>query len=339
MEIQSLINTTENLNLNEFNFDETKKLDLNFINNFKDDEEIGDSKLQLELDPVKLSLITSEGFISNIQYVEQEFIKTVKLSKRIIKIQSNYGHVLVNPEFAHLVKVEETKPKRGRRPLDKKKSVRKKQGAERGFHSQIEFFYYNPDINNKCFRIKLFVNGRIQIPGVKDEKFKDVEKIIKYFVSYINKFNEIKIDKTLKCEFKYITSVMENYRSYINILNPSLKGKKVKLDFEILKHLFESYRNVLKSKYEILVINHSYESPRFIIKFHTPITGHKKELFDEFKPGFDKKKKVKKTTLILFASGKLNINGGNNRIESTEIINYMYNIINLHANEVYYVNI
>lgn len=291
----------------------------------------------LELEPIDLCLITSEGFISNIQYIEQEFIKKVKLSDRIIKVQSNYGNVFVHPDYIDILYVVNSKVKRGRKPSDKKKADRKKQGNERGFHSQIEFFYYEKD--QKIVRIKLFVNGRIQIPGVKREDFKDVEKVIKYFVRYINKFDSIKIDKNKKCEFVYITSVMENFKSTISLKSRDLEDKVLKLDFESLKVIFEAYKNYIKPKYEILVINQSFESPRFIIKFITPIKGKKKELFDEHKPKSIKKNKIKKTTLILFASGKMNINGGNNREESDYVIRYVYNIIKLHIEECYYINL
>lgn len=292
---------------------------------------------ELKLEPIDLCLITSEGFISNIQYIEQDFIKKVKLSDRIIKVQSNYGNVFIHPDYIDILYIGNKKVKRGRKPSDKKKADRKKQGNERGFHSQIEFFYYEKD--QKIVRIKLFVNGRIQIPGVKREDFKDVEHVIKYFVRYINKFESIKIDKNKKCEFVYITSVMENFKSSVSLKSPDLEGKILKLDFESLKVIFEAYKNYIKPKYEILVINQSFESPRFIIKFITPINGSKKELFDKHKPNSIKKNKVKKTTLILFASGKMNINGGNNREESDYVIRYVYNIIKLHIEECYYINL
>ncbi len=334
---ENVLSSINSEDKNSYEFFKKNKLNLNLKDNFKNNETFKENDIMLNLNAVTLTLITSEGYISNISYIEKEFIKTVKLSKRIIKIQSNYGDILINANFDHLLNVKEIKPKRGRKPIDKKKTKRKQQGEERGFHSQIEFFFYNPDINNKIFRIKLFVNGRIQIPGVKNEKFEDVQKIIAYFIRYINKFKEIKVDKTKKCEFKYITSVMENYKTNIEILNPSLLKSKVNLDFEILKKLFDSYKDVLQCKYEISVINHSYESPRFIIKFKTPIPENKKAIFEIYKPNY--KKKNKETTLILFASGKININGGNNRIESTEIIEYVYKIIKLHAREAYYINI
>jgi len=343
-------------NENKYNIDELiandefakHKIQLTSTNNFAD-VKLDNNKIDMNLDDISLTLITAEGLIDNIKFDEKKFIRELELSKRIIKIQSNYGDVLINDEYANLLENEKgskndkdskdgkVKKKRGRKASKKITTERKKQGSERVFHSQIEFFFYNPRINNSIITIKLFVNGRIQIPGVKNENFKDVMEPIEYFVNYINKYKNIKIDNNKKCELMYITSVMENYKTSLKIMNPCLQGMKVNLDFEVLNTLFEAYRTTIPFKYEMSVIIHSFEKPRFIIKFKTPIHGEKKQIFDLYKPNY--KKKEKETTLILFASGKININGGNNRNESTEIIQFVYNIIKMHDKYVYYINI
>jgi len=190
----------------------SKKKILNSISYYKN-HTIENEKVFTELVP---STLTAKGQFTNINFNEEDIIDMLRTPDGgyILKIGCNYG-VIVNPNPSYdppEAKVRTSN--RGRKPKIKPKSKRKVQGTGKFFSSQITFEIYNPE-TKKIYKIKLFRNGRFQVPGVKQPDMSDLINPISTLRDYlVDQF----MDETIKVE--YFISVMRNY--ICRIANPNI---------------------------------------------------------------------------------------------------------------------
>lgn len=282
-----------------------------------------------------LSTITVEAKISNITFKEKDLITKLSLDEKnkkysdIIKIGCNYE------EYISETYIELTKPvkksNRGRKKKIKPVSNRKIQGNGKYFNSQITFTILDTINKTKFYHLKLFTNGTIQIPYVCNENIEIIKPIIELVIDYIKDINDIKVDIEKPIDIIYIKSIMRNYKFNIVIDNDYidlLKFKSILLEYKNFQlnnsDFFQEnnkYNIELLNSLELSIIKCNFERyTGIILKFKTPIEDNKNKL----------------TTVKIFSSGKINIDGSNNLEESTKIKKIISNLIYLNKDNIIY---
>ena len=267
-----------------------------------------------------LSTITVEAKISNIKFKEYELIHKLSLNNKsdIIKIGCNYQEYISN-EYLELTKPVQ-KSNRGRKKKEKPVSTRKVQGNGKYFNSQITFTVLDKDNKEKFYHLKLFTNGTIQIPFVCNENILIIKPIIELVIDTIKEINSIKENILQPIEIVYIKSIMRNYGF-------SITHAKNYIDLYKFQEVLTNYKNLqtdnelamkyldhvdLLNTFKLGMIKCNFERyTGIILKFHTPIEG---------KPN-------KFTTMKIFSSGKINIDGCNCIEEAKKIQHMIYVLI------------
>jgi hypothetical protein len=268
--------------------------------------------MDYSLSDLILSTITVEAKISNINFKEKDLIQLLSLDEKsdIIKIGCNFNEY-ISDRYIELTKPVK-KSNRGRKKKNKPVSTRKIQGNGKYFNSQITFTILDSIDKNKFYHLKLFTNGTIQIPYVCNENIEIIKPIIVLIIDKINNFKNIKIDAEKNIEIVYIKSIMRNYKFNIHeenlfidlykFQNILLDYKNVQIDTDIYK-LYNLELNLIKFFPE--------RYTGIILKFKTPIEDNANKL----------------TTVKIFSSGKINIDGSNSLIESNKIKNIIESLI------------
>lgn len=185
-------------------------------------------KLPLKFTGMDNSTCTVRGKLTNVEHEESELIDLLECSGNIIEIHCNYGHI-VAPQSSLATNDETKKSNRGRKKQPKKRKARKFQGDGSNFNSQVSFSILGTHIRHiprfpdkhskkstklagdmesvtKVYKIKLFRNGRITIPGVLTESMVDVKAPLDELCRYLESlfWEEVKVEG--------LTSVMRNYK-------------------------------------------------------------------------------------------------------------------------------
>lgn len=289
--------------------------------------------MELYFNDLTLSTITVESKISNIKFKESDLILKLSLSDKIpqiIKIGCNYGEYISEKYLELTTPVK--KSNRGRKKKNKPVSSRKVQGNGKYFNSQITFTILDFNIKDKFYHLKLYTNGTIQITYVCYEDINLIKPIIDLVINMIKSIDSIKINIEEDINIIYLKSIMRNYKFNIikdNIYIDLNKFKTILFNFKDyqsnninndIKELFQNksdYNTDLLLSLEIGLIKCNFEKyTGIIVKFKTPLV--------------DKPNKL--TTVKIFSSGKINIDGSNSYNESNtikEIISTLiYNNIN-----------
>lgn len=171
------------------------------IGQFKNDK--------LLFSPLENSTCTVEGQLVNVQHNEDEIIDILSCSNKIIAIDCNFGHLTYKESKEPVVK----KSNRGRKKKPKVVKNRKFQGDGTEFNSQISFkiignvirkapfIQDNHSKNAETFtkdnekyekfinyyKIKVFRNGKITVPGVLMDDFSDLEEPLQILCEYLSK--------------------------------------------------------------------------------------------------------------------------------------------------------
>lgn len=277
---------------------------------------------------LNLSTITVESKLSNIKFKECELILLLSLSDKmpnILKIGCNYGEYISDKYIELTTSIK--KSNRGRKKKNKIISNRKIQGNGKYFNSQITFTILDSASDTKYYHLKLYTNGTIQITYVCYENIELIKPIINMVMDIIKPIESIKIDLTQEIEIIYLKSIMRNYKFHIILENTFIDLNKFKLllvDFKnyqlnntLLNNTvyFQNNKNYdynLMLRLEIGLIKCNFEKyTGIIVKFKTPL--------------IDKIDKL--TTVKIFSSGKINIDGSNNYDESLIIKNIISSLI------------
>lgn len=241
------------------------------------------------------STLTAQGMLSNVCFEEKDLIHAIEPTGRIMKITCNYGESC-NVNYIE-PKIKKKTTNRGRKPKVKKSNVRKNQGNGKYFNSQITFWVVSLTLIDKYYKIKLFRNGTIEIPGGLLPSMDDVTSAV-YVVS--DNIGECLVEDVHPVE---LYSIMRNYK--FETIDPDIRiniGRLYMIFVEAHKKKCDSVKNITEIKYNI------ERYPGLIIKFTTPI---------ERNPN-------KQTTIKMFQSGKVNIDGA----VSEKCAVYYYNWIN-----------
>ena len=292
--------------------------------------------------PIKSSTLSVEGLLSSITFKEEELIKTIKVptSIYISKIYCNYGEIL-NPNAIYVYDVVKLMPK-SKKEKDKQKKNRKKQGSGKYFASQITFDIFT----DKLYKIKLFRNGGLQIPGAVNPDLSDVIRPINILIEYLVE-QEYFTDKNVK--IIYLISFMRNYifkllnnNYYIRLdkLEHILRNEKKNLKINHIYDLLEKNKTIMYDKYKISentldiiknyigqhhndihlaeIQNNSERYFGIIMKFNRPVPW----------------KDNKKTSIKVLKSGKIGMDGSNSIIESIELYLWLIIIFKKYKDEI-----
>jgi hypothetical protein len=285
----------------------------------------GDNKTDLEI----LMIFTSKGVfrLPNVDkeergIMEAQWMNTLKFKEEepsfndaIVRVGCNYGEYL-SAEYYDLVNPVK-KTNRGRKRTVKKKTTKNGTGLRCYFNSQITFtLVVNfSDVDgvqpltkkDHLYHIKLYTNGKIQIPNVKDENIQVVVPAVDKMIRYVDGFTEIKKDVNAPCSFNSIRSIMRNYKFTIAQDNILIDVNKIIPVFNQCREYFanntpsefaeefERHRDTLTAFDMVLCKYFNEKYVGFIVKFLTPT--------EEFPK--------RSTTVMIFYSGKFNIDGGN----------------------------
>jgi len=288
---------------------------------------------------LNLSTITVESKISNIKFKECDLIPKLSLPDKmpeVIKIGCNYGEY-ISEKFIEMTTAVK-KSNRGRKKKNKPISNRKIQGNGKYFNSQITFTILDPINDKKFYHLKLYTNGTIQITYVCYEDINLIRPIIDLVISIIKPIDSIKVDLNEEIKIVYLKSIMRNYKFNIiqdNIFIDLNKFKTLLLNFKNyqlehinkqseIKQYFQDnqdYDYKLLLQLEIGLIKCNFEKyTGIIVKFKTPLP--------------DKVDKL--TTVKIFSSGKINIDGSNNFEESSLIKQIISSLIYNNKSEILY---
>jgi hypothetical protein len=252
------------------------------------------------------SVLTAQGMLSNVRFDERDLIFALNATGPIDKIVCNYGEVL-NPDVPEEIKVKK-KTNRGRRPKEKKKNKRKNQGSGKYFNSQISFWVCSDVKPGKKYKIKVFRNGRIEIPGGLEPSMRDAHAAAEVV--------RCKMEECF-CEDVQLTelySIMRNYKF-------ETIGDDIRID---IRKLFSIFIEAKKEGGDCknLVIKYNVERyPGLIVKFPTPIPRDPN----------------KKTSIKMFSSGKVNIDGATSEECALFYYKWINNFYILHEKDIVFV--
>jgi TATA-box binding protein (TBP) (component of TFIID and TFIIIB) len=180
-----------------------------------------------ELSTLKESTLTAEGIMSNVSFMEEDHIYLADVGGRIVKVYCNYGELSLddpNPPVAQ----------RGRRRRVKEQIDRIRQGNGKCFDSQITYWVKALDNTSKNYKIKVFRNGKVAVPGGLRADMSDIRDAIDVVVE---QFRDIYIDPTI--ELQGLHPTMRNYGMHLT--NPDLR-----IDLPQLKILMAGHYRSIK---------------------------------------------------------------------------------------------
>lgn len=255
-------------------------------------------------------------------------------SAQILKIGCNFGEVMLPGYKERITKIPTTN--RGRKRSKGNKNKRKVQGTGKYFNSQLTFevklnlmpfeVYTNTkkrkiDLNSYeldkkdrredgefrvksyIYKVKIFRNGKGQIPGLRTEDESEIKKVLKPIKNFFSLYFERPVRSTDFYRF------IQNYKSEI-IGNYEYEIQK-------LQNFFKSLDNGEHPKriFRVKASTHS----KLLVYFNTPIEQDEK----------------KTTNLTIYRKGSINIDGAINRESANRILKYFRTILKKHNDFLY----
>jgi len=215
--------------------------------------------VELLFSPFENSTCSVNGWLCDVNFNEEDIIPFMLCTGNIIRLDCNYGH-----KVSDVIAKQQTEKKsnRGRKKKDKVKKMRKYQGDGSSFNSQITIGILGTHVRRKPFipdkhsinakivgkdlesvtkeyKIKVFRNGSITIPGVLTEDMSDIKQPLNEVCDYLSRL--------LIADVKPVTisSVMRNYKCRL------LEGK---IDIQRLQQFCEKhFHHLLNTKFSDIV--------------------------------------------------------------------------------------
>lgn len=162
----------------------------------------------------KLSTSTIYGMFANVSMHEADWVKQFDVDKYVLALRCNFGEKI----YRHYAP-----PPRKIKKKKKGKPERKKQGTGTEFNSQLTFImnsapndFTDDDIiptNHLVFKIKVFRNGKIQLPGNYLHHVDQIVHCTRHIESLINnRFNVGQSDISKLAHIMSINICMKNYK-------------------------------------------------------------------------------------------------------------------------------
>lgn len=283
--------------------------------------------------PLKSSTISVTGKISHIDINESEIIGRLlhPENRRILKIGSGGGQILQRgyEQLLAGVAAKKTSSRRGKKPTQKGKPS--KGGGY--FPSCVQFDILGDD-GTTVFKIKLFRNGVVQIPGVKDSLMRDAIGPLQILRDYMRNLLE---DPRIE-----VLSLTTNMRNYISQLRLPRLGIFVDRMCEMIETIKREYRVVTTAEmleYWRSLEQYPHETAKrmFMAAKLTNIQINETSLNEEKRPGFYikfnhpiKHKPDKQLTIKILKSGKIDFDGASHELEVQEMFHWVVFLLKTH---------
>jgi TATA-box binding protein (TBP) (component of TFIID and TFIIIB) len=219
---------------------------------------------------------TTEGFLSNVNIREDLFIHSAgpRLNEDVVGVESNYGKYTHPSYRAPAKKIR--KSNRGRKcSKGLRKKARKVQGSGEHCNSQVTFLLRSQEGKQVCltdldenkqpvdrmfpqvYKVKVFRNGQIQIPGVKPNNINDVLKCMERLVVLLNELLvPNNTDPSKRVYLIHLNPDMKNYKFHCK-LNP---GNLI--DLPVLYGLFkEIWEHQTKANTALTAAKNTLDTP------------------------------------------------------------------------------
>lgn len=265
-----------------------------------------------------ITTITLGGNIANVNFIESEFIERIHADEDCVKLTCNYGETVYG---GYVMPPPVVKSNKGRKKKVPKNTNRKKQGNGTDFNSQITFMMRSrtvevapggivPD-DTKLYKFKVFRNGKIQMPGAKQGSIADVVECAKIIVTKLNQIlHPNERDPSKVCQLINLNPVMKNYKFSLKLARGEV------IDLDMLREVFSAYADK-----ESLPPGSS-DCPVHP-DFFPPKAGRKTTTAAIIFKTPSQTKINKKLRVNVFPSGKVNILGGFNDINTQQICKFV----------------
>ncbi len=257
----------------------------------------GDKNELIASSDIVLSTMTLDGIITNVKFDKVDAIKHLELTNRVVEIGCNYGYKILE-EYKTWSCYKDRMTRKKRRGGQNKS---RKQGLGTHFNSQITFTIVSEKDAVNSYQVKLFTNGRVQIPGIgKLSKRNDelLEDILSVTVSYIASYPDVlMLNKKNPVDVEYLSPILQNYKSVTLLADDCMYETRIVvegtkrfqlipfLDLAALERCILKFRSEYRTPLPIDSI--AFNPERYsgmLIKFSTPVmhTGnYKRDKFIE----------------------------------------------------------
>lgn len=251
----------------------------------------GDKNELLASSDIVLSTMTLDGMITNVKFDKITAIDHLALTKSVVEIGCNYGYMILE-EYKTMSCYKDRMTKKQRRV---EQNSGRKQGLGTHFNSQVTFTIVSDKDTVNSYQVKLFTNGRVQIPGIgKLSKKNDelLEDILSIMCSYIASYPDVlMLNKKNPVDVSYLCPILQNYKSLTLLADDCMNetrivfenGKRFQLvpfiDLASLERCIIQHKSENRTPLPIDSITFNPERySGMLIKFSTPlmITGNYK---------------------------------------------------------------
>lgn len=176
---------------------------------------------------ITLSTMTLDGCITNVKFDKVTAIESLQLTDQVVEVGCNFGHKILEKY--------KTMPCYKDRITNKKKrgefKTRRCQGFGTHFNSQITFTIITDKDETNSYQVKLFTNGRVQIPGIgKLSKGNDelLDDILAIMVSYVQLHPDtLMFDRTKEVNIEYLSPILQNFKALTLLTEDCMKETKI----------------------------------------------------------------------------------------------------------------
>lgn len=233
---------------------------------------------------IKLSTMTLDGMITNVKFDKVDAINHIDLTPRIVEIGCNFGYKILE-EYKSMPCYKDRMTKKKRRG---EQNTSRRQGLGTHFNSQITFTIVSEKDLINSYQVKLFTNGRVQIPGIgKLSKSNDelLEDILSVMVSYISSYPDVLMfNKSKSVDVEYLTPILQNYKSITLAADDCMHETRILVEngkrYQLIPNLklSELEKCILEFRSQcrtpIPIDSITFNSERYsgmLIKFSTPV--------------------------------------------------------------------
>lgn len=251
----------------------------------------GDKNEVVASSDIVLSTMTLDGIITNVKFDKVDAINHLKVTQSVVEIGCNYGYMILE-EYKSMSCYKDRMTKKKKRV---QQNSSRKQGLGTHFNSQVTFTIVSEKDTVNSYQVKLFTNGRVQIPGIgKLSKRNDelLEDILSLMVSYIASYPDVlMLNKNNPIDVDYLCPILQNYKSITLLADDCMyetrivteNGKRYQLipslDLAALERCIIAFKRNHRTPIPIDSITFNPERySGMLIKFSTPllVTGNYK---------------------------------------------------------------
>lgn len=260
------------------------------------------------------STISVTGQLSNIEFNEKIVIDNLPLPEdaRILMISCEGGQI-TQANFT---------------PKEKNKKNNASKGKRRQFPSSMQFTIMGETPNSQ-FKIKLFRNGSVQIPGAKERDLSDIIPPLKVLRDYMRKYME-----NSNIELMWLSTDMRNYIC-------RLRDDTLRIFISRIHELMRKWRHFdIVSVDELETLRQEdklQDSSKTNIKINEIVFNQERRSGINFK--FNRPirhNEGKQLTIKVLQSGKIDFDGANSELEVMELFYWMVYLVQTYWSDLIY---